>query len=40
MKEKNKADMQHFKNQIIFLSVLGGIVLVIVLAAELMGAIL
>ena len=33
-------DKQHFKNQVLFLSVLGGIVLAIVLVAELVEVIL
>ena len=35
--KKDKVDVQHFKNQLLFLSVLGGIVLALVLACELVG---
>lgn len=35
--KKDKVDVQHFKNQLIFLSVLGGLLLVFVLACELVG---
>lgn len=35
--KKDKVDVQHFKNQLLFLSVLGGIVLAMVLACELVG---